>query len=372
MTIRTRFFHATVIAFVVFGATASWGKPYPWEIEKKPPATAPKPASPIQEPAEDGSAKPSATTKAIYQRGVAYYLGNGVKKDIYKAFSLFKQAADQGYPAAQHMTGVCYEYGRGTRKDLEEAFRYYLLGAKSGNMKAQFKVGAFYWFGKGRKKNFIQAVAWYSRSADQGFSPALNNLGVAYENGLGTKKDLETARAYYEKAARKGNDKGYENLVRLSERMGRPAPADIGNRVRMGFFDVRASKHWVPVPIPKDKEGKQWLMGYVAKKGASPNPFILFRSDSFGFTSTVQRKKIEKGFVEEMKVKTPQDVQYMKVARHKTLVLRAFDGKDTTFTLLPYDDIALHLIVVLYNGQKVAELTPPVRAYLSTLVFRND
>ena len=73
-----------------------------------------------------------------------------------------------------------------------------------------------------------------------------------------------------------------------------------------------------------------------------------------------------------MKVRDPRDVQHLKVARHKTLVLRVFDGKDTTFTLLPYDEISFHLIVVLYNGQEVGQLTPPVRAYLSTLVLRND
>ena len=183
---------------------------------------------------------------------------------------------------------------------------------------------------------------------------------------------METARDYYEKAARKGNVKGYENLVRLSEGMGRPVPTDIGNRVRMGFFDVRASRHWVAVPIPTGKKVKRWIMGYVAKKVASPNPFVLFRSDSFGFTSKAQREKIEEGFVKEMKVRIPWDVQYMKVARRKTLVLRSFDGKDTTFTLLPHDEISLHLIVVLYNGQEVGQLTSLVRAYLSTLVFRND
>ncbi len=378
MNIRNRFLFVGVVLLFFISVIPSWGKPYPWEVEKEktPPSQKTKPVPPAiptpQHPAGETSPEPAASAKATYQRAVKYYLGKGVTKDFQRAFLLFKEAADQGYPSAQHMTGVCYEYGRGTRKDLEEAFRYYLLGAKSGNVKAQFKVGAFYWFGKGRKKDFTKAVAWYSRSADQGFGPALNNLGVAYENAFGTKRNLEKARAYYEKAARKGNVKGYENLVRLSEGMGRPVPTDIGNRARMGFFDVRASRHWVAVSLPADKKGKQWIMGYVPKEGVTPNPFVLFRSDSFEFTSAGQREKIEKSFIKEMKVRNPRDVQYMKMARHKTLVLRSFDGKDTTFTLLPYDDISLHLIVVLYNGQKVAKLTPQVRAYLSTLVFRND
>ena len=361
--------------FVILSAlsTPVQAKPYPWEVQQKKtpsPPPAPTPSVP-QKPTGQAPSIPASPAKTIYLRAVKAYLGEGVERDYPTAFRLFKEAADQGYPPAQHMTGVCYEYGRGTGKDLEEAFRYFRLGAKGGNAKAQFKVGAFYWFGKGRTKNYTQAVAWYKRSAEQGFGPALNNLGVAYENALGVKRNLEMARAYYEKAARKGNVKGYENLVRLSDGMGKPIPL-LKNRIRMGVFDIQASKHWTPLPIKSAKGKKQWFFGYVTKKGATPNLFILFRSDSFGFTSMDQRKKIEKELIKEMKVTSPGDVQSMKVARHKTLVLRAFDGEDTAFTLLPYDDISLHLIVVLYQGQDVPRLTQPVRAYLSTLVLRHD
>jgi hypothetical protein len=268
------------------------------------------------------------------------------------------------------MTGVCYEYGKGTAKDLAQAFHYYLLSAKQGNLKAQLKVGIFYFYGRGRKRDFRKALKWYTAAADQGFSPALNNLGVLHENGLGTRKDPETALIYYEKAARKGNKKGYENLVRLSEKLGKPVPTDIGGRVKLGIYDLPASKKWIRVPGPDNKKEKQWLMGYVPQKGMGPNPLVLFRPDSFGFTTTAQRKELETKFIDSMKVNETANVQSAMVAGHKTVVVRNYDGEDTAFTLLPYDDVALHLIVVMYSGKNVATLTSAVRSYLAAMVIR--
>jgi TPR repeat protein len=367
--IRNGLILVAVFAFTLMTAMSAQGKPYPWEVQEK---DTPASSAPAKKPAVKAPSEASSSLKAIYKRAVNYYLGKGVKKDYVKAFALFKEAADRGYAAAQHMAGVCYEYGKGTVKDLDQAFHYYLLSAKQGNFKAQFKVGSFYWFGKGRKRNFSKAVKWYSLTAKKGFGPALNNLGVAHENGLGAAKDPETALIYYEKAARKGNKKGYENLVRLSKKLGKPVPANIGGRVRLGIYDLPTSRKWIRVPLPDNKKEKQWLMGYVTKKGMDPNPLVLFRPDSFGYTSRSQQKKFEKKFIEGMKAKKEVDVQSVTVAGHKTTVVRNYDGKDTAFTLLPYDDVAFHLIIVMYTGKNVAELTPAVRSYLAAMVIRTQ
>jgi len=367
--IRNGWILAVVFVFTLITAMSAQGKPYPWEVQEK---DTPASRAPAKKPAVRAPSEAPSSPKTIYKRAVNAYLGKGVEKDYAKAFALFKEAADRGYANAQHMTGVCYEYGKGTAKDLVQAFHYYLLSAKRGNLKAQFKVGIFYFYGRGRKRDFNKALKWYTAAADQGFSPALNNLGVLHENGLGTKKDPETALIYYEKAARKGNKKGYENLVRLSKKLGKPVPTDIGGRVKLGIYDLPASKKWIRVPVPDNKKEKQWLMGYVPKKGTDPNPLVLFRPDSFGFTTTAQRKELEAKFIDSMKVNEAANVQSAMVAGHKTTVVRSYDGEDTAFTLLPYDDVALHLIIVMYTGKNVAELTPEVRSYLAAMVIRTQ
>jgi hypothetical protein len=359
-----------IILFIVVGILPGTGdaKQYPWEKETQPPM--------IQEGSADistGSDSGHPTPKKIYSAATASYLGKGVRKNYFRAFTLYMQAAEQGYAPAQHMAGVCCEYGRGTEKNLEQAFQYYLKGANRGYAKAQYKVGVFFWFGKGRKRNFKEAFKWYSRAAEKDFPPALNNLGVAFEHGYGTRKDLERALSCYRKGAEHGNAKSYENLVRLSKKTGKPVPAGIGNRRKLGCFDFQKSKKWVRLGADKEKEANGYLLANVARKGAV---LILLRRESYGYTNRESRLEIEKKFTQEMAPGKADAVRHLFVNGHKTLLLRTTETKngetDTVFTLLPYDDISFHIVVVLYNNQVVGKLTPEVRSFLSTLILRCD
>ncbi|GEM_PF-4833454 len=367
--VKTR---AMIACFCVFSlafipAVPCRGKPYPWEAREK---KTPEPPGPEKKP---GAASPEvpSSARALFREAHRLYLGKGVQRDYARAYELYARAARQGYAPAQYMAGVCREYGQGTAKDLDKAYRYYLLGAKQGYARAEIKVGLFYWHGRGRPKDYAEAVKWFSLAARQGSKTGLNNMGAAYEFGYGTRKDPQIALSYYERAARKGNAKGYENLVRLCGKLGKPVPP-IEGRVRFGVYDLKASKYWSRVPIPKDTKEKQWIMGYARKKGGDPDPLILFHAGSFGFTNETQRRILEKKISESMRPKSQNDIRHMKVARHRTIVIRDYDGEDTSFTLLPRDDISYHLVIVLYAGKDVARLTPEVRAYLSTLVFRGD
>jgi len=342
-------------------------KQYPWEKETQSPM--PQEGS-TSIPTGSGSGHPAP--KKIYSAATASYLGKGVRKDYFRAFTLYMRAAAQGYAPAQHMAGVCCEHGRGTEKNLEQAFQYYLKSASRGYAKSQYKVGVFYWFGKGRKRNFKEAFKWYSLAAEKGFPPALNNLGVAFEHGYGTRKDLERALSCYRRGAEHGNAKGYENLVRLSKKMGKPVPAGIGNRQKLGCFDFQKSKKWIRL-ADKEKKANGYLLANVARKGAV---LILLRRESYGYTSRESRVEIEKSFTQKMAPGDPAAARHLFVNGHKTLLLRTQETKngetDTVFTLLPYDEISFHIVIVMYNNQIVGKLTPEVRSFLSTLILRCD
>ena len=359
-----------MVLFILISILPGTGfaKQYPWEKETQAPVAQKGPADTSR-----GAASGNLTPKKIYSAATASYLGKGVKKDYFRAFALYTQAAEQGYAPAQHMAGVCCEHGWGTEKNLDRAFQYYLKGANKGYTRSQYKVGVFYWFGKGRKKNFKEAVKWYSLAAEKKYPAAINNLGVACEHGFGTRKDLERALACYRRAAEHGSAKGYENLVRLSKKAGKTIPVGIGNRQKLGCFDFQKSKKWIRLDAAREKKANGYLLAYVARKGAV---LILFRHESFGYTNRESRLKIEKNFIKKMAPGEPNAVRHLFVGGHKTLMLRTTETKngetDTVFTLLPYDDISLHLVVVMYNNQVVSKLTPEVRSFLSTLILRCD
>jgi TPR repeat protein len=72
-----------------------------------------------------------------------YFYGKGVEKDMERAVSLYRKAAEQGHGESQHDLAGCYESGQGAPKDEVEAYAYYnLAGAKDDHS----------WFNDSRKK----------------------------------------------------------------------------------------------------------------------------------------------------------------------------------------------------------------------------
>jgi hypothetical protein len=68
--------------------------------------------------------------------GIMYYQGQGVPKDMGRAFDLFKRAAEQGYFRAFAPLAKMYEAGEGTPKDLGRAYGWYNIAiAKLPNSK---------------------------------------------------------------------------------------------------------------------------------------------------------------------------------------------------------------------------------------------
>ncbi|MFT3742318.1 MAG: tetratricopeptide repeat protein [Gammaproteobacteria bacterium] len=161
-----------------------------------------------------------------------------VTKDEGKAFTKFKEAADQGYAKAQYNLGLCYQYGIGTEKDEKTAVKTYQLAAAQGHVYAQYQLGVCYDEGRGVEQNKKTAEEYYQQVVEAGIkeiqsgsysghvlraahyfqlianlgnadalysADALYGLGVCYENGYRFTKDEIMAASYYQSAATKGH-----------------------------------------------------------------------------------------------------------------------------------------------------------------------
>lgn len=94
---------------------------------------------------------------ACFDLGQLYYLGDkGVQKDIHRAMSYFKEAADngiamaayqmaaeQGHTKAMVNLATCYEMGIGVNRDLSEAYHWYLEASKHGDQFAAQKLSYY-------------------------------------------------------------------------------------------------------------------------------------------------------------------------------------------------------------------------------------
>lgn len=90
--------------------------------------------------------------------GTLYIKGQGVKKDMPKAFVLFEEAAKEGHELAAYNLGGMYENGVGIAQDLDKAEAYYEIAADQDNTYAQVKL-AMLIQGKDSKKAMKHLIA---------------------------------------------------------------------------------------------------------------------------------------------------------------------------------------------------------------------
>lgn len=185
----------------------------------------------------------------LHEQGISY------KKDLHKAFSLYKRAADRGVTEACYRAATMMLEGRGTSRAFNEAAFYLQKAARKGHVEAIFKCGQLFENGLGVTKNVEKAAEFYreasskghteskryyariirhfkhdeknknvpansnevrytpivndeklafklmKEAADSGDNEALTELGEMYRDGYGTEKNLKSAFMCFKKAS---------------------------------------------------------------------------------------------------------------------------------------------------------------------------
>lgn len=194
-----------------------------------------------------------------YQKGVKYFYGNGVRKDLGKAAYCFKRAADLGSSEAMYMLGeifliakedlrpsditwftredevykdvhrafywfrLCYErsnfnsgwgisdkvlcerlhsYGFGLNLNKENHFEFFLESIKLPRREEiMYQIGKKYFQGiNGNSKDIRTALFWFMEAAKNGSSAAARMLGEIYLRNEGRAPDIESAVYWYRKS----------------------------------------------------------------------------------------------------------------------------------------------------------------------------
>ena len=147
-----------------------------------------------------------------------FHHGWGTRKNYTKAFSIFKELADDfDYKSAYFYVGLYYQLGHFVRKDYEKARLYFDAGALNGDAFCINQLGVLYGKGLGVKKDYNYAFDCYSRAAELGDNLGYANMAYYYEKGLGVKKNISKAKKYYKIAADAGEEVAIEAMKRLTK-----------------------------------------------------------------------------------------------------------------------------------------------------------
>ncbi len=117
-----------------------------------------------QKETEERDAKLGADGDAptLYDLGLKYNKGRGVKKNYLVAATFYNKAADLEYPLAQNNLGDMYELGQGLPIDYEKAISLYKKAANAEHYSGFNSLASMYERGVGMKKNPYLAYVYYT------------------------------------------------------------------------------------------------------------------------------------------------------------------------------------------------------------------
>lgn len=186
----------------------------------------------------------AGNAEAAYELGEAYWLGEGVERDLPRAADWFNRAADGGSPRGQYLLGRAYAEGRGVDKEPATAARFFGRAATQGHAPAQYELGRAFANGIGVPQDRLWAGRWYGKAARQGHVDAQVAYGALLAAGEGVERDLQLGYAFLTVAAENGSERAQEVLPRLRSqlspqrrRAAEPMIAEIRNPPVSGFAD---------------------------------------------------------------------------------------------------------------------------------------
>lgn len=141
-------------------------------------------------------ASEASQAEAFYMLGIMYKNRRHNAEDV---FNLLIQGAKLGSANAQESVAQAYQNGEGVVRDLKKAFQWNLKAAEGGNQMALGQVIFAYANGYGVEPDDIKVVYWQGKALEIGDQSARYCLAARYEAGIGVKKDIFKAIDLYSK-----------------------------------------------------------------------------------------------------------------------------------------------------------------------------
>lgn len=207
-------------------------------------------------PVTKSDSVPGDDAESLLRQGRACLHGDGVPKNLPKAFQLFSAAAEKGNADAMGGVGYFHSNGVVVAKDAAKAAEWFRKGAEKGSSKsrlnlgkvmlaalphgeldtadlakrdealrwirmaadqnlpeAAFDFGKIHYFGDHQiSKDYKLAAAYLKLAADAGIADAQNMMGAIHQAGSGTPIDDKKAEYWYRKAALQGHARAQSNL----------------------------------------------------------------------------------------------------------------------------------------------------------------
>jgi hypothetical protein len=121
------------------------------------------------------------------------WYGDAAVRDRRAAVAKLRSQAERNYAPAQFALAMAYFDGDGVRRDYQQAYQYAVAAAEQGYPSAENMVGGFHASATPKHDACAHdpatAAQWYRKAAEHGNAGAMMNLVNAYQTGSGVAAD---------------------------------------------------------------------------------------------------------------------------------------------------------------------------------------
>ena len=97
-------------------------------------------------------------TKAYYNLGYIYLLGQGIEENATKAVEYFRKGTTHQNTKCMQGLAMCYKHGDGVNKDLTKMIYWLHQGIKLNDFDCQYQLALCYYEGIGVNKDYDKAI----------------------------------------------------------------------------------------------------------------------------------------------------------------------------------------------------------------------
>ena len=159
-------------------------------------------------------------SNAYHKLSKLYYYGMGVERDYDKSFKLLEDGQvledKNDYANTYCITSLAHRYfrGEGVDKDVKKAYDLWKLAARHGNIWAMYNVAVGMLFGDQMPKDPDTAIKTFIRLAiDEGCGDAMRILWKIFERGEFVKKNLFEAGSWILRSASNGDPAAFLKIA---------------------------------------------------------------------------------------------------------------------------------------------------------------
>ncbi len=139
-------------------------------------------------------------TEVMYNTGVFYADGLGIKQDYKKARYWFNKAAQRGDDMAMFRLALMYSEGLGVLSDIDESLNWLKKAVIAGNLDAKVLLAQVYSEGKIVPQDITLSLKLLREAVEYNSPSAQFTLGNYYLHGLGVAKSRVMAKSLFSSA----------------------------------------------------------------------------------------------------------------------------------------------------------------------------